>query len=61
MAKNLASVLAHDSVADAQAQTGSLAHFLGGEERVENAIGVGDAVTVVAKCNLDQAVRDWRS
>src|SRR5579863_4400466 len=55
MAKNLASVFAHDAVADAQSKARALANFLGGEEWVEDALRKRDAVTVVAKQNLHKA------
>jgi len=49
MAENLASMLLHDAVADAEAEAGSLANLFGGEEGIENLIGVGDAVAVIAE------------
>ena len=50
---NLASVLFHDSIADAQTEAGSLSHLFGGEEGIENFIGMGNPVTVVAERNFD--------
>src|SRR6202011_3158639 len=38
-----------DAVADAQTEAGSLADLLGGEEGIENAVGMGDAVAIVAE------------
>ena len=52
VAENLAAVLLHDAVADAEAEAGSLADLLGGEEGIENAVGMGDAVAVVAERNF---------
>ena len=40
VAENFSAMLAHDAVADAQAQASSLPHFLGGEERIENPVGM---------------------
>ena len=59
VAENLAAVLVHNAVADAEAQTGSLADLFGGEEGIENAIGMGDAVTVVAERNFDELPLWW--
>jgi hypothetical protein len=53
VAENLASVLLHNAIADAEAKAGSLADLFGGEEGIENAIGVGNAVAVVAEGNFD--------
>ena len=52
--ENLASVLLHNAVADAQAEAGSFADFFGGEERVENLVGMRDSVAVVARTKLRQ-------
>src|SRR5512133_3012720 len=46
----------HDSVADAQAQTCSLADTLGGEERIEDAVGLGYTVAVVPEANFCKPV-----
>src|SRR4029077_18139483 len=54
MAKNFSPVLVHDPIADAQAQTGPFSHLLGGKERIEDALGVRDAVALVAKRDLDK-------
>jgi len=43
----------HDSVADAQAQSGSLSHFFGCEERVKNTIDVFNSGSVIAEPYLD--------
>ena len=56
MAENLTSVLLHNAVADAQAEAGSLANLFGGEEGIEDAIGVGDTVAIVAEGNFDGIV-----
>ncbi len=61
VAENLASVLLHDAVADAEAEAGSLADLLGGEEGIENAIGMGDAVAVIAERNFDGVAGPWWS
>src|SRR4051794_41055735 len=50
---NFATVFFHDSVTDAEAEAGSFADLLGGEERIKDAVGMGDAVAVVAECHLD--------
>src|SRR5581483_14311 len=47
MAGDLASVLFEDSVADAEAEPGAFSDFLGGKKRVENPVGMGDALTVI--------------
>src|SRR5579862_8330037 len=47
---------ADDAVADAQAKSGALPDFLGGKERIKNALGMGDAGTIVAKCDFDLAI-----
>ena len=49
VAENLASMLLHDAVADAQAEAGSLADLFGSEEGIENAIGMRNALAVVAE------------
>ena len=53
MTKNLAAVFLHNAVADTQAQAGSLADFFGGEEGIENLIGMRNPVAVVAEGNFD--------
>src|SRR5215467_939858 len=52
---DLSAVLAHNPVADAQSQPSSFANLLGCEERIEDALGISDASSVIAKVNLDQA------
>src|SRR6195256_591758 len=47
--ENLAGMLLDDAVANAQTEAGSLSHLLGGEEGIENAVGMGDAVAIVAE------------
>src|ERR1700674_1237835 len=42
-------MLLDDAVADAQTEAGSLSHLLGGEEGIENAVRMGDAVAIVAE------------
>src|SRR5258708_32145415 len=49
-------MLANDSVTDTQTQPGSLPHFLGGKERIENSLGILDALAVVAEKNLGPAL-----
>ncbi len=53
VAENLASMLLHDAVADAQAEAGSLADLFGSEEGIENAVGMRNALAVVAERNFD--------
>jgi hypothetical protein len=53
VAKNFACMLLHNAVADAEAEAGSLADLLGGEEGIEDAIGMGNAVSVVGERNFD--------
>ncbi len=50
--ENFALVRANDSVADTQSETRSLAYFLGGKERIENTIEIGDSRSIVAKCTI---------
>ena len=52
--ENFAAVFVDDSVADAQAETGSLANFFGGEERIENAGRDGRCLAVVGERNFDR-------
>src|SRR5271155_2420633 len=52
--QNFAAMFADDAIANAEAQTRSLAHILGGEEGIENLFRIGDAGTIVAKRNLDE-------
>ena len=47
VAGNVSPVLFHDPVTDAEAESGSLANFLGSKERVEYLVRVGDALTVI--------------
>ena len=37
-------------------EAGAFADFLGGEEGIEDAVGVGDAVAVVAERDFDETV-----
>jgi hypothetical protein len=53
VAENLSTVLLHDAIADAKTKSGSLADFLGGEEGIEDAVGLGDALAVVAEGDFD--------
>jgi len=50
--QNLATVLLHDSVADAETKAGTFANFLRGEEGIEDLVGMRDAVTVVGERNF---------
>src|SRR5581483_2690096 len=47
MAGNLAPVLLNDAVTDAEAESGSLANFLGSKERVKNLVRMSDALAIV--------------
>jgi hypothetical protein len=53
LAKNLTAVLAHNAVANAQAQASPFAHFFSGEEWIENPIRMRDSWPVVTKKNLN--------
>src|ERR1700728_3919218 len=55
--RDFAAMRTNDAVADAQAQAGALADFLGGEKRIEDSLGMRDARAVVAKCDFDLSVR----
>src|SRR4051812_48955830 len=46
-------MLAHDAIANAQAEAGPLAHFFGGEEWIEDAVRVRDSAAVVGEAELD--------
>src|SRR6267143_2753464 len=52
VAQDLATMLPHDAIADTQAQASSLPHFLGGEERIEDAIGLGNALAIITEGDL---------
>ena len=54
-AENLAFMLAHDAITDAQAQPGSLPHFLGGKKRIKDALRMLDAFAVIAEKDLNPA------
>src|SRR5271166_1231213 len=53
VAENFSPMLLHDAVADAEAEAGSLANLFGGEEGIEDTIGMGDAVAIVAEGYFD--------
>src|SRR5947209_4902908 len=53
---DLAAVTANDAIADAESQSCSLADFFGGEKRIEDSLGIGDAAAVIAEGNLDSAI-----
>src|SRR5271166_5731339 len=53
VAENFSPMLLHDAVADAEAEAGSLANLFGGEEGIEDTIGMGDAVAIVAEGYID--------
>src|ERR1700682_1611171 len=53
---NLSAMFTDDAIANTQAQTGTLADVLGGEERIKNTFGIDYAHTVIAKRNLDERV-----
>ena len=59
VAENFAAVLLHDAVADAQAEAGTLADFFGGEEGIENLVGMRDSVAVIAERNFNRVARTW--
>ena len=48
VAKNLATVLFQNSITNTQTEAGAFPDLFRGEERVENPVGVGDSVAVVA-------------
>src|SRR5215470_15792109 len=54
-ALNLAAVGAHDPVTDAQAEPRAFAGLFGGVERVEDALDVGYAGSIIADGHLDIA------
>ena len=45
-----------DAITDAQAEAGAFADFFGGEEGIEDAVGVGDAVAVIAERDFHETV-----
>ena len=47
-------MLFDNPVADAEAESGALSNFLGGEERVEDLIGMGDALAVVRERHFNK-------
>ena len=53
-AKDFAAVGADDAVTDAEAEAGSFGGLLGGEEGVEDALGIGDAGAVVGDGDFDE-------
>ena len=53
VAENFSPMLLHDAIADAEAEAGSLANLFGGEEGIEDAIGMRDAVAIIAERNFD--------
>ena len=54
VAGNLAPVLLHNPVADAEAETRALSNFLGGEKRVEDLIGMSNPLTVVRERHFNK-------
>src|SRR5215470_2826438 len=48
-AEYFALMLTHDSITNAQAQTGSLPNFFGGEKRIEDALRKLDALAVISE------------
>src|SRR5579862_4618299 len=52
-ALDMAAVLLHNSVADAETETGPFAHRLGGEERIENLLGRFNSRTGIRKLDED--------
>src|SRR6516165_9350495 len=61
MTEDLASMLAHNSLADAQSETCAFPDILGGKKGVEDAVWTLDPVAVVAKDHLDQVVQIGRA
>src|SRR2546425_9125493 len=51
-AEDFSSVFFHDAIADTQAEACALTHLLSGKERIEDAVGLGDAVAVVPERHL---------
>src|SRR5580704_2594425 len=47
VAKNLPAMFLNDAVADAEPEPGSLAHWFGSVKRIEDAVGLADAGTVI--------------
>src|SRR3954465_15157482 len=52
-------MLAHDSVADAQAKSGTFAYIFCGVKRIENAIRIADPGSVIRKPHFDRARRGF--
>src|SRR6266849_4330427 len=50
-------MFADDSVADAQAEAGSLPYFLGSEEWIKDAVRIGNTVAVIAERDLDEILQ----
>src|SRR5689334_13325234 len=48
-------MLAHDSIADAQAQPGSLPNFLGGKKWIKDALRMLNAFAIIAEKDFDPA------
>ena len=57
---NFSAMFADNAVANTESKTSSLADILGGEEWIEDAIGIGDSGTVIAKRNFDEGRRRAR-
>src|SRR6266576_7010396 len=55
-AKNLAAVFFHNSVTDTETEPGPFADLLGAKKRIEDAVGMADAVAVIAECHFDVVV-----
>src|SRR5208337_481460 len=53
---NFAAMFVDNAIANAEAQTSTLADVFGGEERIENTFGIGDAYAVIAKRNFRKCV-----
>ena len=53
MAENLTPMLLYDAVADAQAEAGSLTNLFGGKEGIEDTIGVGYTMAIIAEGNFN--------
>src|SRR5690242_21282394 len=54
--EHLSAMIAHDAIADTQAQSSAFAHLLGSEKGIKNAVRVQDAGAIVAHDDLAEAV-----
>ena len=49
-------MFADNAIANTETQARALADVFGGEERIKNTSGIGDAGTVIAKRNFDEGI-----